>query len=250
MTGRKLPSCGNLLTALAGTTAAAAMLGASAGAAKAADPELLLSSDGVYYAESLARPVFGTVTGFVPGSSSSADIWVRNDTRDSAFLSVAALGHGPATELAADLGLAIHSTLGSTARVPLSGAGSCTDLAVGWAVAPGESLRLTFTLDLDRGSSNATRQQSSGFDVRFLLEDQAGPIRGGACASGGGTIAPGIAAAAPLSTTVPGAPLAVTGVPDLWAWFLAAVALLTAGTGILAYVRRKKAGSGSGSDDQ
>lgn len=248
MTGQKFPCRGSVITALASTTAAAVMLGASAGPAKAEHPELLLSSDGVHYAQSLAGPVFGTITGFVPGSSLSADMWVRNNTRSGASLSVAALGHGTTPELAANLGLAIHSTLGSTPRVPLSGDGSCTDLAAGWAVAPGESLRFTFTLDLDRNSSNATRRQSSGFDVRFLLEDQEGNTHRGACVSGGGTLAPGVAAAAPLPIPVPGAPFAVTGMPDLLAWFLAAVALLTAGTGILTHRRRTKAGSGS--DDQ
>ncbi|WP_139204870.1 hypothetical protein [Arthrobacter sp. OV608] len=230
---------------MAGTTAAAAMLGTSAGAARAADSDLLLSSDGVIYSQTLARPVFDTTSGFVPGSSSSADIWIRNATTDNAFLSVAALGNGPAEELAADLGLAIHSTLGSTPRTPLGGAGSCTDLAIGWALSPGESLRLTFTLDMDRNSSNATRRQSSGFDVRFLLEDQDGSARSGACRASGGTVMPGVATPVPLPPPVPGAPLAVTGVPDPWAWALAAVAFLTAGTGILAYIRRNKAGSGS-----
>lgn len=249
MTAQKRISSGRMLTALTSTMAAAAILAASAGAAQAADPQLLLSADGVDYAQSLARPIFGTVTGFVPGSSSTADIWIRNDNRDAAFLSVAALGKGPATELAADLGLTVHSTHGSTARVPVNGAGSCADLVLGWTVAPGESLRLTFTLDLDHGSSNATRRQSSSFDVRFLLEDQEGSTRRGACTSGG-TAVP-LTAAAPLPTPpapVHGAPLAMTGVPNLWAWFLAAAAFLAAGNRILAYTRRNKAGSGS--DDQ
>lgn len=244
MRRRKFPCCVRMLAGLAITTAAAAGLGASPVAAQAADPELLLGTDGQTYSRSLAGPIFGEITGFVPGSSSSADVWVRNDTSRSAFLSIAALGNGPATALTADLGLAIRSNLGSTARVALGGAGSCSDLAVGWAVAPGESVRLTFTLDLDRDSSNATRRQSSGFDVRFLLEDQDGSSLRGACTADGGTLAPGLTGDAPPQAPRPGSPLAVTGLTNPWAWFVAAVGLLTAGTGILGYIRRNKAGSG------
>ncbi|AUZ35678.1 hypothetical protein C3B78_15305 [Arthrobacter sp. PGP41] len=239
MNGRTFTYCVRVWTAFTGATAAAAVLGMSPSPAQAAEPELLLSADGVTYSRSLARPIFGEITGFVPGSSSSADVWVYNGTNRTAFLSIAALGHEPGAALTADLGLAIRSNLGSTARMALGGSGSCSDLAAGWALEPAESVRLTFKLDLARDSSNATRRQSSGFDVRFMLEDQDGATRGGACSSGGGTIAPGLAAPAPLPAS--SAPLAVTGAPQPWGWFLAAAGLVTAGSGILVYMRRNKA---------
>lgn len=231
------------MAVLAMTTAATATLGMSPGAAQTSDPKLLLSSDGVTYAPAMTHPVFAAGTVLVPGASSSADIWVRNNTSDAAFLSVAAHGSRTGRELAAQLGLGIRSPLGSTARVPLSGTGSCSDLAVGWAIAPGESARLTLMLDMDRSASNASRGQSNGFDFRFLLEDQDASTRRGACASGAGTLAPGLEGGAPALPSAPGAPLAVTGVPDPLGWFLAAVVLLAAGTGTLVYMRRTKAGS-------
>ena len=86
---------------------------------------------------------------FPSGRIVTADVWIRNDSNRSAFLSVAALGAGSAAELQASLGLRVRSTLGSTARVPLGGPGWCSDLAVGWAVAPGERARLTVLLDRD-----------------------------------------------------------------------------------------------------
>ena len=237
MTRPKSPYRTRMGIVLASAAAAPALLDASPGPAHAADAELLLSSDGVNHAQSFTRPVFVPITGFVPGSSTTADIWIRNHAIDGAFLPVAALRDGTGRELAADLGLSVRSTLGSTARVPLNGAGSCSDLAVGWAIAPGESARFAFTLDLDPYASNATRRQS------MVLEDEDGGTRRGACAAGGGTVTPGLTVADPLPPQAPGAPLAVTGAPDFLGWFLAAVAFLTAGTVILAYMQRKREGS-------
>lgn len=197
MTTPKSPYRTRIVLALASAAAVPALLGASPGPAHAVDSELLLGSDGVNYAQSPTRPVSGPLTGFVPGSSTTADIWIRDETIDGAVLSVT----------------------------------------------PGESDRLTFTLDLDPDASNATRRQQTGFALRFLLEDQDGAWRRRACAAGGGTVTPGLTVADPLPPQAPRAPFAVTGAPDLSGWFLAAVAFLTAGIGILAYMQRKREGS-------
>ena len=231
---------------LAGTTAAAAMLAASPGVAHGSDSQLLLSSDGVTYAPSLAHPVFGPVTGMVPGSSASAEVWVRNDSPNDAFLSVATLGTGSASDLATHLGLALRSPVGSAAPVPLNAPGSCADLAVGWPLAAGESARLTFDLGFALAAPNETRRQSAAFDLRFLLEDQDGSTGRSACTDGGVTAAPGLAGDGPARPPAPVAPLAVTGAADPSRWFLTAVVLLAFGTGALAYLRRKKPAHGEG----
>lgn len=242
MTGHWFPFAPAMSTLA--VVAAATLLTAPPAAARtqtqAMDSHLQLSSDGVNYGRSLPGPVFGRISGYVPGSTSSADIWVRNDAGDSAFLSVAALVVAADAEMATHLGLRIDSDLGSTARTPL--AGSCSDLAVGWAVAAGESVRLTLNLDLDPSAPNATRRQRTEIAFRFLLEDQDGSTRRGACASGGGTVTPGLPdsahpAAAPMGS------LASTGTSDPLRWLAAALGAVAAGTGLVVFGRRQKAGA-------
>jgi hypothetical protein len=235
-----------------GAPAAFALIGATLApvffappaAAGAMDSNLQLSSDGVNYGRSLFGPVFGPITGYVPGSTSSADIWVRNNDNGSAFLSVAALVLESDAAMATNLGLRIESSLGSAARTPLSGPGSCSDLAVGWAVAAGESVRLTLTLDLDANAPNATRRKNTELAFRFVLEDQDGSTRRGACASSaGGTLIvglPGSSSDPPASA--PYGSLADTGTPDPFPWIAGALAALASGSGIVAFMKRKKAG--------
>lgn len=211
-------------------------------AAQASDSNLQLSSDGVNYGRSISAPVLGPISGYVPGSASSADIWVRNTASDSAFLSVAALVMESDAEMATNLGLRIESSLGSTARTPLSGPGSCSDLAVDWPVAAGESVRLTVNLDLDTDAPNATRRTSTELAFRFLLEDQDGSSRRGACASTSrGTLIEGLPGSSHPSASAPYGWLADTGTPDPFPWIAAALAALGTGSGIMAFMKRKKA---------
>lgn len=168
---------------------------------------------------------------------------MHNASHDSAFLSIAALVNEADTEMAANLALRIESSLGSTARKPLPPPDSCSDLAAGWAIAAGESTRLTFVLDMDTSASNTTRRQNAEFALRLLLESQDGTTPRGACASStGGTLIPGVPDTPPPHASGPGIPLAETGSSDPLRWITGALAVITAGTGMMVFLRRKKAG--------
>lgn len=226
----------------AAVTAVFALLPVGSYAAYAADSNLQLSSDGMNYSRSLASPVFGSITDYIPGSNSSADIWVRNDAGDSGFLSIATLVNEADAEMAANLGLVIESNLGSTVRTPLPGTGYCSDLAVGWPIAAGETAKLTLVLDMDTRATNAVRRQYAGFALRFLMEDQDGSTRRGACASNdGGTVIPGVPDTAPSRLIDNQGSLADTGTPDPLGWLTGALAAIAAGVGIIVFMRRKKA---------
>ena len=245
MTGHCFP-CTSAACALIIVTAAAVLSAPPAAArtpTQATGSHLQLSSDGVNYGRSLTGPVFGPISGYVPGSTSSADVWVRNDAGDNAFLSVAALVVDADADMASNLGLRIESDLGSTARTALAGPGSCSDIAVGWAVAAGENVRLTLNLDLDPDAPNATRRQRTELAFRFLLEDQDGSTRRGACASGGGTVLAGLPDSDHPPAAAPNGSLANTGTADPFRWLAAALAAVAAGAGILAFVRRQRAGA-------
>jgi hypothetical protein len=232
----------------AAAAALALVLASVPAAGRAEEPGLQFSMDGAAYAQTLPKPVFGAITGYVPGSVTSAPVWVRNTATEDALLSVAAVT-GPAdAELAGQLGLELETTGRSTGRRPLGGTGTCTDLAVGWALHTGESMRLDLRLDLDPGAPNAVRRQQAGFGLLFLLHGNEGTAPRPAC-TGGGTLLPGIPDPAPSASAPPaaaghrapaGGGLADTGSPGLMPWIIGGLAALTAGAGILTAKRNKR----------
>ncbi len=167
--------------------------------ARAAENNLLLSFDGKHFAELPAGPIFSGLGGYVPGASSTAGIWVRNNSTDATTLSIAAVSGPGDAELAKNLGLYVQSGPLKSADRALAAPGGCTQVMSGWRLQPGQAIELEMVLDLQLGASNDTRSQKANFDVVFLLQDITPSVPLNACA-GAGTTVTGLGAAGGAGT--------------------------------------------------
>ncbi|MCY0905692.1 hypothetical protein [Arthrobacter sp. H14-L1] len=168
--------------------------------ARAAANNLLLSSDGLHYSEHITGPIFSALGGYVPGASSTARIWVRNDSADATTLSVAAVSGPGDAELARNLGLQMQSGSLKSANMALAAPGECRQVMSGWRLLPGHAIELDMVLALQLAATNDTRSQKANFDVVFMLQDAtAGGPALNAC-TGAGTRVPGLRSAGAAGT--------------------------------------------------
>lgn len=189
--------------ALTGTLAAALGLAGAPGAS-AAEDFLQFSRDGRQFAPSVSGPLFADSLSYVPGASSGAGLWVRNNSTEPAALSTAAVMVRSDPELAGYLGFTAGRQGGLSSRVALGKQGSCSDTGQSWDLGPGESLKLDFGVDLSLDAPNATQNREADFDVVFLLVPKsAGTRTGSVCTALGGV--PGTPEN-PGSPETPGAP--------------------------------------------
>jgi hypothetical protein len=159
--------------------AALTVLVLSAASPAAADTEIGLSVDGATWAPSLTAPLFDPNLRWVPGDTRSATFYVRNQSDDSATLSVDVLG------------TALHSLL-DTGDLTVSARGDEIDwratsrpgthrLVSDVAVPPGASTPIDVTVAFAPGSSNESMRRQ--LDLRFRLTvtqgSAVGPDAGG-----------------------------------------------------------------------
>ncbi|MBO0896468.1 hypothetical protein [Arthrobacter sunyaminii] len=154
-----------------GAVAAAVSL-AGAPAALAADGYLEFSLDGTTYGPSIPGPLFNESLQYVPGASTGATIWIRNNSGEPARLSSAAVMVRSDPQLHRQLGLTAGLKSDVPVRSALGAQGSCTDVNEIWELESGEELELSFVVDLSPDAPNDTMNRSADFDVVFLLESK------------------------------------------------------------------------------
>lgn len=158
-----------LSAAAVGSLTAAACL-AGMPAASAAGDYLQFSTDGRHYSSALSGPVFRDSIVYVPGSTAQAEVWVRNNSSDSASLTSAALIVRSDEELNGYLELRAGDGSGLSSGLPLGGTGACTDISQSWQLRPGQDILLSFAIDFALEAGNETRNRDADFDLVFLLE--------------------------------------------------------------------------------
>lgn len=158
--------------AVSSLTAAACLAGMPS--ASAAGDYLQFSTDGRNYSTALPGPVFRDSIVYVPGSTATAEIWVRNNSTDTASLTSAALIVRSDEELIGYLGLRAGDGSGLTSGSTLGSTGSCTDVDQSWQLSPGQDVLLSFAVDFAVEAGNETRNRDADFDLVFLLEPRVG----------------------------------------------------------------------------
>jgi hypothetical protein len=237
------------------------MIGTAQSAAAGVGDGMLLSSDGSNWASALDRPIFSGSFVYVPGSSNTGSVWIKNNSDRPAILAAAAITtYGP-PDLTRHLGLQVKTRKRTTEGAALADSGGCVDLLAGWPMQSGESLRLDFVLQMHEEAPNAAMQQSAEVDVRLLMEGDGGTASlalsgGSACAVPAGTVVPGTVmrdlepgastASRPedarAGAHVPAAPLAFTGLSGLGGWVGASTLVVVLGVVLVIFGRRRKAG--------
>jgi len=159
--------------ALLGAGALAAMSLAAAPAAHA-DPDFLqISHDGSSFAGSASQSVFPEGLLLIPGTVETGSFWVRNNSSEPAYLSLAVAGSGIAPELAGYLELRSRTGAGDEAAA-LPGNQSCSDLGSPVLLPAGAAGRVDLSAGLVLDAPNATMNQQSTFDVLLLLDAAGG----------------------------------------------------------------------------
>lgn len=171
---------------VAGAVGTAVSLAGAPGAFAAGD-YLEFSVDGMTYAPSIAGPLFRELLEYVPGGTSSATIWIRNNSEDPAQLSSAAVVVRSDSELDNYLGLRTRSGSSLSPRNSLGGQGTCTELQDVWDLGPGEEREIRLILDLAADAPNNTMNRSADLDVIFLLESKDAASRQACAALGNPT---------------------------------------------------------------
>lgn len=205
--------------ALLGAGAFAAMSLAAAPAAYADADYLQISHEGSSFSGSARQPIFPAGLHLVPGSSQPAALWVRNNSAEPAYLSLAVAGRGIGPELAGYL--EFRSRIGAGAEsAALPGSAACNDLGTPVLLEAGAVRRVDLSTGLVPETPNSAMDQHGAFDVLLLLDAAGGrsacqaadapdnqtPVPGGQDA--GGTRGPGNALqdspGAAAVVTVPG----------------------------------------------
>jgi len=155
-------------------------------AASAAGDYLQFSTDGRNYSSALSSPIFRDSILYIPGSTARGELWVRNNSADSALLTSAAIIVRSDEELIGYLGLHAGDGSDPSSRLPLGGTGSCTDVKQSWPLDPGQDILLSFSVDFALEAPNETRNRDVDLDLAFLLEPKVAeqPARP-ACAAAG-----------------------------------------------------------------
>ncbi|MCH1867565.1 hypothetical protein [Nocardioides sp. CFH 31398] len=168
-----------LLAVLAGASLALAV---PPGHAEGRGPSVGLSPDGGRYADSLEGPLFDEALRWVPGDRRSASWWVRNESADTARLSV------EVPEDAVVPGWLGVSTRADDGWTPVAADAS----GVVGLLAPGEERRVDLRVDMRPGAGNASERGTADLRLRVRLTEEVpggGPDEQGP--GGAGPTAPG-----------------------------------------------------------
>ncbi|MBP3037141.1 hypothetical protein J2M53_12895 [Arthrobacter sp. zg-ZUI100] len=168
--GRKLFGA----AAVGALAAAVSLTGASS--ALAADGYLQFSLDGQTYSSAISGPIFHQAINYVPGTASTASLWVRNSSGEPASLSSAAVMVRSAPELSGHLSLQAGIAPDLSVRSALGLQGSCSDIKQVWELDAAEELQLSFVVDFSVDAPNETMNKDAEFDVLFLLESKAAGV--------------------------------------------------------------------------
>lgn len=173
-------------TLLAGGILAAALAGLTAAPATAdAGPAMQLSTDGIHFTSRQAPEVFPQMAGMVPGESRPGTIWVRNAGAEPAIFALAVRSTSGSAVLTDSLELLAGSRGHADVTAPLAAPGQCRSIFHGWTLRPGESLRLNLALGMDIAATNATRHESAGVQLIFLMQGHGGGTPVPACPAPG-----------------------------------------------------------------
>ena len=145
---------------------------AGAPGAWAADDYLQFSPDGKSYGRTISGPVFSDPITFIPGAGQPATIWVRNNSKDPAWLSSAAVMVRSDPELNGYLGLTAAEGSGPAVRVGLGSSGTCRNMPKSWDLNSGQEIELTFVVDMSLDAPNGTQNGDAEFDLLFYLESR------------------------------------------------------------------------------
>ncbi|MBF4992997.1 hypothetical protein ITX31_02580 [Arthrobacter gandavensis] len=159
--------------ALLGAGVYAAMSLAAAPAAHADAESLQVSFDGSSFTGSASRPVFPEGLRLVPGSSQSGALWVRNNSAEPAYLSLAVAGRGIGPELAGYLEVRSRSGAGAESAA-LPGSVACSDLGTPVLLEAGAARRVDLSAGLVLEAPNSTMNQRGSFDILLLLDAAGG----------------------------------------------------------------------------
>jgi hypothetical protein len=164
-------------------TAAAVVL--AAGGMWAAPParaagDLQLSGDGIHFSSSFAGSIFPSDLRIVPGDTARGVFWVRNDSAQPAWLSIAMSG---IDVVSADYSYALTLDLGvggGRTRTQLLGDVSlCAPLAAPRIMEPGDSVRVDVGIGFDDVAGTAAQSSAAGLTFVAALS-QAQPGASGA----------------------------------------------------------------------
>lgn len=159
--------------ALLGAGVFAAMSLAAAPAAHADADSLQVSFDGSLFTGSASQPVFPEGLHLVPGSSQTGALWVRNNSAEPAYLSLAVAGRGIGPELAGYL--EFRSRFGAGAEsAALPGSVACSDLGTPVLLEAGAARRVDLSTGLVLEAPNSTMNQRGSFDILLLLDSAGG----------------------------------------------------------------------------
>ncbi|WP_218714012.1 hypothetical protein [Arthrobacter sp. BF1] len=178
---------GSVRVAAMAVVASVALVTVIAGPVDAADTKnelLQLSSDGVNFVTNAAPTMFSSTKGYVPGESRRGTVWVRNASKQSAYLSLAVRNAGSATTfvLPGHLRLQAQSPGHGPTAATLPSPGACAPVIEAWTLAAGAVLPLTLDLVMGLDSPNSTRNQALDFTLTVVLQEEGPGQRVDPCA--------------------------------------------------------------------
>jgi hypothetical protein len=131
---------------LAAASAAVISLGSAPGAATAAPPEMLLSTDGVHFGPTLAAGLFDGLDLLVPGDSVDARFWVRNSSPDAGVIRIVVADLVVPSPAFAS-GITLTSNDGSQLRTSSLGElAACSVIVPSRTIAAGAIVRIDLTV--------------------------------------------------------------------------------------------------------
>ena len=174
--------------AVAAIVATAAMLGlstATASAAPATSPIVLVSTNGVTYAPSLTVGLFANAGLLVPGDTATSDLWIKNPIATPATIRV---NVGNISSSSADLGdnmrlTAVDTANGSTISATWSELAACDVMVLPVTIAGGAVLHVDLSLAMLDPPGLVAQNQSASLTADVQLQDAAaGGFPSAACA--------------------------------------------------------------------
>jgi len=224
--------------AVALTVAAVVATSTDAGAASAAQDDVLLSLDGVTFAPTLSAGLFDAVGRFVPNDIAQSTLWVKNNTQlDGALWLSRVDPAGTTTLFSSALTLHETGTTPSEAGPPGASGASCTLLGPPRPIRAGQAIAIPLTLSVADLAGRDGQNEQVTLHVIAALADAAGPSPGATfCPIDGASVSviasPGVTAGDPD-------PLPFTGVA-LAPWIMAGGLLLGAGMYVTVARRRER----------
>ena len=163
-----------------------------------AQPEILVSSDGVHYSTSLDADLFDGLGVLIPGQAQSVTLWVKNPTASAAEMRLSATEVDmPWPDFATNVTMSAADSMGhATSGQTLASLADCEVILGPQRLAAGESVALTLTFALADVPEAVAQNSGASLNLRVAMRDAAaGAFPDSACNDGGVTIG-----SAPMST--------------------------------------------------